>query len=436
MMKPIRVLLIEDSVDDSLLLLRQLRKEGYDPDHERVDTREGLDDAMQKTWDVLLADWSLPAFSGLEALRRVREMSDVPFIIVSGTISGEAAVAAMKAGANDYVPKDDLRRLVPAIERELRDAEERQARKRAEAAADQALAALQASQELDRLKTQFVNAVSHELRTPLTSIIGYAEFLEDHVGGPLTSEQEEFVRQIQWASSRLEALVDDLLDYARIQAGTFKLKLEQADLGLKTKEVVDSMQPLAEQAGISLELSVPDFPLWSYFDPGRIAQVFTNLIHNAIKFTPEGGKIQVRAFIQSDRVVGEVEDTGLGIRPEDLPKLFKPFSQLPNGSNRGGTGLGLSICKTLVETHGGTIGARSTPGKGSLFWFSLPRNHASGSNEEEHRYLADAPGGGMQGNSDGASGNTLQAGSSSQRPWVAKTRPANPFGLRILSSGG
>jgi PAS domain S-box-containing protein len=238
-------------------------------------------------------------------------------------------------------------------------------------------------QQLDHLKNEFVNAVSHDLRTPLTSILGYAEFLEDEIGGPLTPEQKDFVLQIQLGTRRLETLVDDLLDFARIEAGTFRLRLASVDLREPAHEIVDSLRPQAEDARLTLGFDVPETPLEVVMDARRIQQVLTNLVHNALKFTPPGGTITVRLRGEGAWVRGEVEDTGPGITPEDVPRLFQRFSQLQRGMAKGGTGLGLAISKSIVEAHGGQIGVTSQPGQGSTFWFTLPvQGPAEGSLEE------------------------------------------------------
>ncbi len=233
-------------------------------------------------------------------------------------------------------------------------------------------AELDQARELDRLKTNFVGAVSHDLRTPLTSIMGYAEFLEDEIGGELSGQQLEFVRQIHKGARRLEYLLNDLLDFARLDAGTFKLTLGSTDLQGKLQEVAESLKPQVEEARLTLWVSAPETPLVALMDAQRIERVLINLLTNAIKFTPPGGMIRLSARLDGDRLVCEVQDTGEGIAPVDVPKLFRHFSQLKSGEKRGGTGLGLSICKAIIEAHGGAIGVRSTLGHGSTFWFSLP----------------------------------------------------------------
>ncbi|HEY9856266.1 MAG TPA: PAS domain-containing sensor histidine kinase [Stenomitos sp.] len=236
-----------------------------------------------------------------------------------------------------------------------------------------ALAEVRAARELDALKNAFVNSVSHELRTPLTSIRGYAEFLIDGIGGPLSIEQSDFALQIEKGAKRLERLIDDLLDFARIEAGTLSLRFQEGSLNEGVEEVMASLQPLAMEArlvmGTELSPDVPRLP----FDSRRIEQVLLNLVGNAIKFTPPAGTITVATRRVGDRVRCEVRDTGVGIAPEELPKLFLRFSQLSEGLNKGvGTGLGLSISKSIIEAHGGAMGVDSRLGRGSTFWFELP----------------------------------------------------------------
>jgi signal transduction histidine kinase len=235
-----------------------------------------------------------------------------------------------------------------------------------------ARAEVAAARQLDKLKTNFVNAISHELRTPLTSIKGYAEFLEDELQGPLNPDQASFVREIEVGARRLEALIDDLLDFARIDAGTFTLHPRPFDLQDKVREVLSSLHPQAQKARVQLEPDLAPDPIVVEADPQRVGQVLFNLIGNAIKFTQGGGTITLRTRRTPDTVRCEVVDNGIGIAPEDQAKLFQRFSQLEAGARVGGTGLGLSISKAIVEAHQGAIGVTSEQGRGSTFWFSLP----------------------------------------------------------------
>lgn len=228
--------------------------------------------------------------------------------------------------------------------------------------------------EVDRLKGDFINAASHELRTPLTSIRGYAEFLEDAVAGPINLQQLAYVQQIQAGTERLQRIVDDMLDFARLEAGTFQLVPRGSDLAEVVRTEVASLAPQATNAQVSLEVRLPEAPLAAHFDPQRIGQVLLNLIGNALKFTPQGGRITVTAKRLGEHVQVAVTDTGIGIAEENLPHLFSKFYQVNPSLTRehGGAGLGLSITKALVEAHRGELGVESTPGLGSTFWFTLP----------------------------------------------------------------
>lgn len=227
--------------------------------------------------------------------------------------------------------------------------------------------------ELDQMKNDFVNAISHDLRTPLTSILGYSEFLDEGVAGPLNSQQADYLHQIQKSTERLERMVNDLLDFARLEAGTFKLTLEEVDVVTEIKAVAETMRPQIEDAGLRLEYDFASDTQPVMVDPDRIERVVANLLANAIKFTPAGGVIRVGGRMEGGEFVCEVTDTGVGIAAENLPRLFKRFSQVATDrQQKGGTGLGLHISKSIVEAHGGTIGVVSELGKGSTFWFKLP----------------------------------------------------------------
>jgi PAS domain S-box-containing protein len=225
---------------------------------------------------------------------------------------------------------------------------------------------------LDQARSGLLHAVSHDLRTPLTSILGYTEFLDEGLGGALTADQAQFVGQIALATRRLIFMVDDLLDAARQEAGTFRLSLAPADLDGQILEVTQSLRPQLEAAGLRLSLSLTDPPLCARMDAHRITQVLSNLLTNAIKFSPEGQTVSVRACRAGDLVRCEIADRGPGLAEADQAKLFERFAQLEAGKRRGGTGLGLYIARQIVEAHGGAIGVESAPGEGATFWFTLP----------------------------------------------------------------
>ena len=225
-------------------------------------------------------------------------------------------------------------------------------------------------------KSEFLATMSHEIRTPLNGILPLLDIV---LSGPLNSEQRDYLATAQRSAQELLRIVDDILDYSKVEAG--KLELENVTLNLR--DLLDSVQALMEKAAeakhLTLRLSVDDdVRTLLRGDPVRIRQVLSNLVSNGLKFTERGG-VSVRVSRRAEtptheEIVFAVRDTGIGIAPEAAARLFQPFSQAESSTTRryGGTGLGLTICKKLVELMGGKIGVRSESGKGSVFWFSLP----------------------------------------------------------------
>jgi PAS domain S-box-containing protein len=229
-------------------------------------------------------------------------------------------------------------------------------------------------QRADMHKDQFLAILSHELRTPINAIMGFGSVLEDEIAGPLNPAQHLYIAKMMTGSEQLLTLVNDLLDMSRIQAGKFTIAFGETDFAALAASIADTLIPLAVQKGLSLDLQISNDLPRLRADTQRIGQVLTNLIGNAIKFTPERGHIHVSARRERDHLLCEVVDTGYGIHRDNLSRLFQRFTQLDMSSTRraSGTGLGLSICKAIVEAHGGHIGVRSEVGKGSTFWFTLP----------------------------------------------------------------
>jgi signal transduction histidine kinase len=229
-----------------------------------------------------------------------------------------------------------------------------------------------AIQEANRLKTEFVSMVSHELRTPLTSIQGYAELmLEDE---RITEEQRESLTIVKKNSNRLLALINDLLDLSRIEAGRLDLHRTSLDLARLIPEVAGSLRPLIEAKRQRLRLDFGEALPAVWADEDRVTQILTNLISNAHKYTLVEGSITVAAQRDDGFVRVDVSDTGIGLSPEDQAQLFTKFFTAHHRSPQagGGTGLGLVITRLLVELHGGRITVSSAPGQGSTFSFSLP----------------------------------------------------------------
>jgi PAS domain S-box-containing protein len=227
--------------------------------------------------------------------------------------------------------------------------------------------------ELDRLKDEFVALVSHELRTPLTSIHGYLELVIDGEAGAVTDEQREFLAIVQRNANRLLALVGDLLFLAQIEAGKLSLEVDAVDLSALAAESVETARPLAEEKDITLILATSPLPLLAG-DRARLAQLLDNLVSNAVKFTPQGGRVDVRASSSRGNAILEVRDTGMGIPAEEQEHVFERFFRTSRATEQAiqGTGLGLAISKAIVHAHGGQITLASSDGEGATFRISIP----------------------------------------------------------------
>ncbi|HVJ93159.1 MAG TPA: histidine kinase dimerization/phospho-acceptor domain-containing protein, partial [Labilithrix sp.] len=444
---PLRVLMVEDSEHDAVLLVRALRRAGYEPDVTRVETREAMEVALRDgSWSLILSDYSLPTFDAPSALSVLKDTGkDIPFIIVSGSVGEEPAIRAMRDGAKDYILKGQLARLGATIERELRESDERRRRRDAEravvqgnerfrliveyssdfvsilegdwkiryqspaiervlgydpsavvgssfldlvhpedravvrqtfgavvaaptstrrvefrarncygtwcpvesichnraddpeirgiivttrdmspnSAEDEALRALLRAELASRTKSSFLAKMSHELRTPLNAIIGFSELMEQGLAGPLSERQHEYVVSVLESGRHLLTLVNDILDLSKVEAGRMDLDREWIQLGAIAETVERGLQSIAIGRGVSLVIAMDEDLPDVFVDPVRMKQVLFNLLSNGLKFTPSGGTVELNAKRAGGVIEMTVSDTGVGIRPEDLPRLFQ-----------------------------------------------------------------------------------------------------------------
>jgi PAS domain S-box-containing protein len=257
----------------------------------------------------------------------------------------------------------------------LRDVTElKLAREQSEVLLEQERAANDKLRQLDAMKDEFVALVSHELRTPLTSIVGYVELLLERESGDITEEQERYLQVVARNSHRLQRLVGDLLFIARYHAGKFEIDRAPIDVGALGRDCVVAALPTAEASGVELVCTAKE-PVVMNGDQMRIAQLLDNLVSNALKFTPRGGRVELRASEDGGAIVIEVADTGTGIPAEQLEHLFERFFRTPEATKQAvqGTGLGLVISRAIVEAHGGEIGVESAEDVGTTFRVTFPR---------------------------------------------------------------
>ncbi len=377
--KPLRVLLADDSENDVLIVLHSLRKAGYEPVYERVWTPNAMQGALQKqAWDMVISDYEMPGFGGFEALELVKASGqDIPFILVSAVVSEETAVAAMKAGAHDFIMKRKLARLAPAIERELREAQTRAAKKAAEAALRESEEQLRQAQKLEAV-ARLAAGVAHDFNNILTAIGGHSEMLLRQL--QVGDSKRKNAEQIEKCASMAAALTRQLLTFSHKQAIEPKV--------LKLNDVIQNVQKMLQRLiGEDIEFSTKLDPVAGHIkaDPGQIEQVVMNLTVNARDAMPNGGKVLVStANLTLDRTVSArsgltpgkyvvlaVTDTGTGMTEEVKAHIFEPFfTTKPLGK---GTGLGLATCFGIVKQSSGHIEVDTKVGKGTTFKVYFPQ---------------------------------------------------------------
>lgn len=367
-----RILWAEDDAQMRGYVKRLLARE-----HEVIDVPDGeaaLAAALEAPPDLVLSDVLMPKLDGFSLLHELRTHAHtctIPVILMSARADEDAAVEGLEAGADDYVLKPfSDRELMARIKARLELARARK---------HWARQLEQANQELEhasRAKSDFLAMMSHELRTPLNAILGFSEILTDQKFGELNARQMQYTRYVHESGKHLLSLINDLLDLAKIEAGRMEVtKVPHSALALAT-EAVGVLQQLADAKNLSLVIdAAAGQGLSILVDPLRGKQVLYNLISNAIKFTPAGGRVSIGfARCPDGYVRTTVSDTGPGIAPDELGKLFKPFSQLHHAKKHpeSGTGLGLTLTKQLVEMMGGRVSVESAPGAGASFFVDLP----------------------------------------------------------------
>jgi PAS domain S-box-containing protein len=490
MSRPLRLLIVDDSADDAWLVLRELEAKGFTLEHLRVETEAELRDALAaQSWDAVVTDFNLPGTDGRAVLSVLREHAFTgPVIAVSGALSEEQLVSAMRNGAHDFIPKGNLTRLAPALVRELEEAATRDARRRAEQALghteerlrsvlqnmpvmlvafgeggdvrvwnrecervtgyaaaeivgrpealprlcpDPALRARLTAEwsqgrayrdwvismtgkdgrvraiswssvsasfpvpgwaswavgtdvserlrmevelrEANRMKDEFLATLSHELRTPLTAILGWVHLMR---AGTLDASMSARALDVVERNAKSQAqLVADILDLSSMVTGRLRLEPRAFDLAPSIAAAVEAVRPAADAKNITVTVTA-DPRLGPFLaDPDRIQQVVWNLLSNATKFTPEGGRIHLETRRRDSRLEIVVQDSGIGIAKDVLPFVFERFRQGDASSTRGhgGLGIGLAIVRHLVELHGGIVEVASGgPGQGATFTVSLP----------------------------------------------------------------
>ena len=363
------IIVVDDTPANLHLLTGMLKERGY-----RVrpvpSGAFALQPAKHDPPDLILLDIIMPEMNGYEVCERLKadaQLSDVPVIFISALNETMDKVRAFAAGGVDFVTKpfqfEEVHARV-ATHLELR---------RQRGLIQESNVQLRT---LEKLRDDLVHMIVHDMRTPLTALYGFLQTLQALEGERLSEEGREFVQIALASTEELVEMVSSLLDVSKMEAGEMKLNPTPCDLRAIARTVLAKVESL--RGGRQLALSGPDAPVSVIADAELIARVFQNLLGNALKFTPDDGRVTISLEPGADTVRVLVQDTGPGIPPAYRERIFEKFGQVehPASRQRYSTGIGLSFCKLAVEAHGGQIGVDSEEGHGSTFWFVLPRSQA------------------------------------------------------------
>lgn len=368
----IRVLLVEDDDDDFVLVRDYFESIGGRYHLQRVASYDDALELKPEDYDICLLDYRLGQHDGVELMRDLWAKNfTCPMIMLTGQVDNEIDRQAMKAGAADYLIKaqinpENLERSIRYSIQQGQFAEERIKHVREQIARKQA-------EDANQAKDDFLAVLSHELRTPLNSMLGWARLLKSNKGNEELFDKA--VDAIERSAVVQTKFVEDLLDITRIVNGSIRLSKRPVGLNSVLEAAINGLRPTADAKRIALKEELLGEEIKFFGDPERIHQVVTNILSNAIKFTPEDGSVSITAKVEQERAVVIVTDNGEGIDAEFLPRVFDRYKQAHNSTTnrKGGLGLGLAIVKHLIDMHDGTITAESDgPGTGTTFTFTLP----------------------------------------------------------------
>jgi two-component system sensor histidine kinase/response regulator len=364
----LKILAVDDAPDNLILLDKLLKRQGFDVVN-ASSGRECLSKSASDHPDLIILDVAMPEMDGFETLKHLRGneiTKSIPVIILTANSKDAKSIEeGFSLGADEYLTKPiDQDELIARVRSILR--------------------VIKAEQEIEQLKADFQSMLVHDLRSPLSVIIGVLELAANGEFDKNPEELKEFLGSALETSQKMLGLINDILDVAKLEAGKLQLNKQPNDFNAVVGGVVARLKVLARDKGISLTIQEDkNIPLCE-FDSGKIEQVVTNLVSNAIKFTPKDGCVTIKTYVKhiEDDVLGlkgeyaamDVEDNGVGISSDEIPLIFDRYRQAKSAKTSGqkGTGLGLTIVKRVTEAHGGKVFVESSLGKGTKFGIVIP----------------------------------------------------------------
>jgi two-component system, sensor histidine kinase and response regulator len=327
-----------------------------------ADGQEGVRIARESKPDMAFVDFKMPNISGMEIIEILsKDIPDIVLVMITGYATIVSAVEAIRKGAYDYLPKpfnpDQLRALTTrGIDHRKLKIEARKLR-----------------EEKEQIERNYITFVSHEMRSPLVVILQYMESIKMIAGDRLDKDVMDIIDKCVIRAQRLEELINHWLDLSRIEDGSFAREKVALNLSQIVMRSVDELSPVSRKRGISLETDLSNHLPTIIGDEESLVRVFTNLIGNATKYTPDGGKISISITYDDYYITVKISDTGIGIPHDKLPFIFDPFFRVKGKDERHkGSGLGLTFCKKIMESHNGSIDVESTEGKGTTFLLKFP----------------------------------------------------------------
>lgn len=357
----IRVLNVEDNPMDSELLRLTLTKAGYNVKLLRVDTEEAYRNALEEEWDVIISDYNVPGFGGVPALKiKCEKKLKCSFIIISGAVGEESAVEAIKLGADNFVMKDNSERLLASLLMAFKDKEK-----------------MRSVEVAQKIRHNIAAVVSHDLKNPLAAIQINLEIIQMALMNLPTSVTQSVATPLaraQKASDRMMNMIRDLLDQARVEQESMQFEFSNQPLKQCLTSIFEEFDTICSKRGIQFltEVEIENFSrVQLRADSERLHQALGNILGNAVKYTPSGGRITLRLKASGENLFIEIEDTGEGMDQKSVRHIFEPFWQETAGSHQG-LGIGLFITKTILDAHGASLNVQSAKGVGTTFTIEIP----------------------------------------------------------------